>query len=106
MARAYTLTVDTHAVARYATSDELMDALEESGLLDEIVEEMRRLAPDDPDTTRQGANSIDFEIDDSGTFFRISWDKEHFYMYFPEVGTEDAAARPFMRPVADRYNNR
>lgn len=106
MARAYTVTIDLRQVARYATSNELMDAIEASGLLDEIVAEMRRRAPDDPDTTRSGANSIDFEIDDSGTFFRISWDKEHFYMYFPEVGTQDAVARPFMRPVADMYNRR
>lgn len=103
MATAYSVRVDLPAVARFATSDEIMDALEASGILDDIVAEMRRRAPDDPDTTRSGANSIDFEIDDDGTFFRISWDKEHFYMYFPEVGTQDAAPRPFMRPVADRY---
>lgn len=103
MATAYAVKIDLRAVGRFATSDEIMDALEDSGILDDIVAEMRRLAPDDPDTTRSGANSIDFEIDDDGTFFRISWDKEHFYMYFPEVGTEDAAPRPFMRPVADRY---
>lgn len=103
MATAYAVKIDLRAVGRFATSDEIMDALEDSGILDDIVAEMRRLAPDDPDTTRSGANSIDFEIDDDGTFFRISWDKEHFHMYFPEVGTEDAAPRPFMRPVADRY---
>lgn len=105
MASPYRLDINLSDVARFATSDELMDALEESGLLDEIVAEMRRLAPDDPDTSRSGANSIDFELDDSGTFYRVSWDKKHFYMYFPEVGTEDAAPRPFMRPVADRYNS-
>lgn len=102
--RAVTVTVDLRQVARYVTSDEFMDVLEASGILDEIVAEMRRRAPDDPDTSRSGANSIDFEIDDSGTYFRISWDREHFYMYFPEVGTQDAAPRPFMRPVADLYN--
>lgn len=80
-----------------------MDQLEESGLLDEIVAEMRRLAPED---TGEGADSIDFELDESGDFYRVSWDKAHFYMYFPEVGTDDEPARPFMRPVADRYNNR
>lgn len=95
--------IDTGAMARFVRSDELMGALEDSGLLDEIVAEMRRLAPKD---SGEGAASIDWEIDDSGEFFRISWGKDQFYMYFHEVGTLHLAPRSFARPVADRYNNR
>ena len=80
-----------------------MEQLEDLGILDEIIAEMRRLAPKD---TGEGAESIHAELDGSGEFYRISWDRAHFYMYFTEVGTEIQPARPFMRPVADRYNNR
>lgn len=76
--------------------------LESSGLLDRIVADMQRLAPR---LTGKGAESIDFKLDPSGEFYRVSWDEEHFYMYFPEVGTEDEPPQPFMRPVADRYNS-
>lgn len=74
--------------------------LESSGFLDHIVAEMRRLAPKE---TGEGAESIDYELDESGEFWHVSWGKAHFYMYFPEVGTAEEPARPFMRPVADKY---
>ena len=60
--------------------------LESSGFLDEVVAEMRRRAPE---LTGEGAESIDFELDESGEFYHVSWAKEHFYMYFEEVGTEN-----------------
>lgn len=95
--------VDAAAVARFGSDRNLMRDLEDSGLLNEIVAEMRRLAPRN---SGEGADSIDWEIDESGEFFRIAWGKDHFYMYFHEVGTVHLAARPFMRPVADQYNSR
>jgi HK97 gp10 family phage protein len=98
----YTIDFDEKAIAKLATSEAVMDAMAESGNLDEIVAEMRRLAPHD---TNKGAESINWELDESGEFFRISWDKAHFYMYFSEVGTVLVPARPFMRPVADRLKS-
>lgn len=95
------IVVDVAACNRFARSHEVLNQLEDEGLLDEIVAEMRRLAPKD---TGEGAESIHAELDDSGDFYRVSWDEAHFYMYFSEVGTGDEPARPFMRPVADRYN--
>jgi HK97 gp10 family phage protein len=96
------VTVDYAGIGRFESSAELVDMLESSGLLEDIVAEMRALAPDH---TGEGAESIDFELDESGEFYRVSWGKDHFYMYFEEVGTIDIQPHPFMRPVADRYNN-
>jgi HK97 gp10 family phage protein len=93
--------VDVAACKRFARSPAVMEMLDDGGLLDEIVAEMRRLAPKD---TGEGAESIDFELDESGDYYRVSWGKAEFYMYFFEVGTDELAPRPFMRPVADRYN--
>jgi len=98
----YTVAIDWAAVAKLATSEEAVRLIEDSGLPDEIVAEMRRLAPRD---SGEGADSIDWEVDESGEFLRVSWGKAEFYMYFHEVGTEKEPARPFMRPVVDRYNN-
>lgn len=95
--------VDVAACNRYARGRSLLDAIRDEGMLDQIVDEMRRLAPEN---TGKGADSIDYELDESGEFWRISWGKAHFYMYFSEVGTDDEPARPFMRPVADRFNTR
>jgi HK97 gp10 family phage protein len=98
----YTVDIDAAAIAKLATSEAVMAAIAESGELDVIVAEMRRLAPKD---TGKGAESINWELDPSGEFFRVTWDKAHFYMYFFEVGTVLIPARPFARPVADRFKN-
>lgn len=95
--------VDASAVIRFGKDADLLRELEDSGLLDEIVAEMQRQAPRD---TGEGADSIAWELDESGEFFRISWGKDQFYMYFHEVGTIHLAARPFMRPVAGQFNSR
>lgn len=94
--------LDNGAIARFAKQPEVVEMLQSTDLLREIVLEMRRLAPWN---TGKGAESIDFELDSSGEFYRISWDKDHFYMYFHEVGTIEISPHPFMRPVVDRYNN-
>jgi HK97 gp10 family phage protein len=98
----YTINFDEKALAKLATSEAVMEAMAESGELDVIVAEMRRLAPRD---SGKGAESIDWELDESGEFFRISWGKDEFWMYFSEVGTVLQPARPFMRPVADRFKS-
>lgn len=94
--------LDNGAIAKFAKQPEVVEMLESTDLMREIVLEMRRLAPYN---TGKGAESIDFELDESGEFYRISWDEDHFYLYFHEVGTIEIRATPFMRPVVDRYNN-
>ena len=41
------------------------------------------------------------EGDDGEPEVRVGWPKEHFYLYFHEVGTEHEPARPFLRPALD-----
>lgn len=95
--------LDKAAIAKFERSPALLEALHDSGLLQDIVAEMQRRAPKD---TGEGADSIDFELDDNAEFFRITWGKDQFYMAFHEFGTADQPARPFARPVADEYNHR
>lgn len=95
--------LDKEAVARFGKSPEVVAMLESSDLMEEIVAEMRRLAPDE---IREGAESIDFELDESGEFYRISWDQKYFWVWFWETGTLEIRATPFIRPVVDRLNNR
>lgn len=95
--------VDDAAVAAFARDPAVVDMLQSSGFMDDVVREMQRLGSQ---VSQEGADSIDFELDDSGEFFRVSWGTDHFYMYFYEVGTIELAPQPFMRPVVDAYNRR
>ena len=63
-----------------------------------IARMAERLAPK---LSGAGAASIRAEEQDDGTW-RISWDKEHDYMRYPELGTEEMSAQPFLRPAAKR----
>jgi HK97 gp10 family phage protein len=67
---------------------------------DEVVERARHMAPK---RTGAGAASIHKEPrEDSGEVvgYDVSWDTEHDYMRFHELGTEHMPARPFLRPAA------
>ena len=67
---------------------------------DRVAENARRRAPK---RTGAGAASIHAE-EVAGRFggyeFRVSFDPEHYYMLFQEVGTEHQQAQPFLRPAA------
>jgi HK97 gp10 family phage protein len=62
----------------------------------------RRAAVLAPKDTGEGAASIHAEQQSDGTW-RVAWDVEHYYMFFPEFGTEHQFAQPFMRPAADEF---
>lgn len=73
---------------------------------DAVVEDAQarapRGAPPDP-----GAESIHHEkVEEYPPTYRASWDPEHFYMGFNELGTEHQPARPFLRPAADAPSHR
>lgn len=57
-----------------------------------------------PKRTGGGARSVHSEPDPTQPGFRVGWDRQHFYLSFAELGTEDQPARPFARPVADEIN--
>jgi HK97 gp10 family phage protein len=58
-----------------------------------------------PKATGAGAASIRAEarLTDLSPGVAVSWDRDHFYMYFMEKGTRYLAARPFLVPAVDRY---
>lgn len=88
---------------RVLATDPGVRAQMEDEILPAIAARMRERAPKE---TGAGAESIDFELDESGEFYRVTWGKDQFYMYFHEVGTIHLVARPFARPTADEFNSR
>ena len=52
-----------------------------------------------PKLTGEGAASIHEELQADGSW-HVSWDQEHDYMRFQELGTEKMAPNPFLRPAA------
>ena len=64
-----------------------------------IADTAARLAPRD---TGAMADSIHAEEQNDGTW-RVSYDREHFYGVFQELGTEHHGPQPFLRPAAKRY---
>lgn len=103
--------MDRLAVEALAYDDDVDDVLQEAG--EQVAEAAQNLAPAN---TGEGAASIHAEVhrgEDSGAFpstytppdevptAYVSWDQDHYYMLFAEIGTEDQAARPFLRPALD-----
>lgn len=77
-------------------------------ILDKLGEEIAAdAAATAPRATGEGAESITHEVgeDADGAYVRVSWDRDHFYMFFHEVGTSRMSARPFLRPAAKKRRN-
>ena len=43
---------------------------------------------------------MDEDVD--GAFVNVSWDNDHFYMLFHEIGTSKMPPRPFLRPALEK----
>lgn len=90
---------DRAVMEHIAFDEETEDLLEEMG--DLVAEIAHDLAPT---LTGEGADSIHGELDQDSesAFVDISWDQDHFYMGFKELGTEHESATPFLRPALDQ----
>lgn len=90
--------LDPAAIASLAETPEAAEMAQEAG--DVIADRARDLAPK---RTGAGAASIRADVgdDEDGYYADVSWDADHFYMGFAELGTERQAARPFLRPALD-----
>jgi hypothetical protein len=95
--------IDEAAVRAFASDPSVVHELERSGFVQDVVSEMQRLGSR---VSQEGADSIGFELDPSGDFYRVTWGFDEFYMWFFEVGTLEIAPQPFARPTADAYNRR
>lgn len=90
------------AIEKWAGSTDAKRILDKLG--EEIADDATATAPRD---TGAGAASIRHEVDADadGAYVRVSWDRDHFYMFFHEVGTSRLPARPFLRPAAKKRRN-
>jgi len=92
------LNLDSDAIADLMSDEEAQDLAQEVG---DLVAE--RAADNAPKATGGGAASIHAEtdVDDQSAFADVSWDPDHFYLGFHELGTEHQPAQPFLRPALD-----
>jgi HK97 gp10 family phage protein len=108
---------ELQALKFLAEDPEVLDALQDIG--DQVAERARELAPKrvpserDNQQTRKtrpgaGAESIEAQLVNdpiTGTEVRVSWDRQHFYMQYAELGSEHQEATPFLRPAAAPYQD-
>lgn len=90
--------LDTAAVESLGFDADVEDMLLDAG--EAVADTARGLAPE---RTGAGGASIhpELETDDESAYVDVSWDAEHFYMGFAELGTEHQAPTPFLRPALD-----
>jgi HK97 gp10 family phage protein len=93
-----TVRLDDAAIRALGASADVQNALE--SVAGQVANRARTAAPK---ATGEGAASISHEVatDSDGTHVRVSWDIDHFYMLFVEVGTSRMPARPFLRPALE-----
>ena len=97
-----TVRLDQRAIEEWASNEEAEALLDRVGEL--IANDARDAAPK---RTGAMADSITHEIvrDSGGLSVRVSWDSEHFYGIFAELGTSKETARPFLRPAALKHRS-
>lgn len=94
--------LDPAAIAKWAGSTDAKRIL--AALGEQVANDAKANAPRE---SGAGAESIHHEIgeDAEGAYVRVSWDSDHFYMFFHEVGTSRMPARPFLRPAVTKLRN-
>jgi HK97 gp10 family phage protein len=80
----------------------MRDFMQRTG--DAIARDAEAHAPVGHPLSQGGARSIHAEtnLTPKGWRVKISWDRRHYYMRFPETGTKYQHARPFLRPALER----
>lgn len=97
-----TVRLNLRAIEDWASGGDAQRVLRDLG--EQVVSDAQR---DAPKRTGAGAESIHYEIDhdSKGSYVRIGWDKEHWYLIFSELGTSQTTARPFLRPAALKHRS-
>ena len=85
--------LDREAIERLPLAPDVREMLLQEG--ERVARESAARAPK---KTGAGAASIhpEFILDGDIAEVRVAWDREHFYMYFHQVGTRKLPAHPFM----------
>jgi len=94
----FSLDLDEDAIADLASDEDAEELAQEAG--DMVAERAAEFALK---RTGAGADSIhaEVDVDDISAYADVSWDPDHFYMGFHEIGTEHESAKPFLRPGLD-----
>jgi HK97 gp10 family phage protein len=91
------------AIAELGNSHELREYLLRIGA--DIAADARAHGPHRAKNSRHGVETIHPEITnvEGHLAVDVSWDREHYYLRFPEKGTVHQPPRPFLVPAFDRY---
>jgi HK97 gp10 family phage protein len=89
-------TIDELEITRFLRDREARDALFQAAK--EVAAYAANIAPK---ASGEGAASIHPEW--VGDDLEVSWDRDHYYMWFQEHGTVHMPAHPFLEPTLDRY---
>lgn len=94
-----TVVLHQSAINNLAFDSPVKNAVDQLG--EEVAADARQAAPK---RTGEGAQSIRHDVVQGrdGWEARISWDRDHFYMMFAELGTSRQAATPFLRPALQK----
>jgi HK97 gp10 family phage protein len=97
-----TVRLNARAIEDWAAGGDAEALLRNLG--EQVVNDAYR---DAPKRTGEGAASIHYEIehDSRGAVVKVSWDADHWYMMFAELGTSREAARPFLRPAILKHRS-
>ena len=92
--------VDGRAIDSIAGSQDVLEMLLDAA--DPIITRAKAIAPR---RTGEGAASIHGEpvLDGPDWTVRVGWDRDHFYLYFHDRGTEKLAARPILEPALEGF---
>jgi HK97 gp10 family phage protein len=72
----------------------------------QVRDEARRQAPKRTGAGARSIRALVRTMPDGSQEYRVTWDRDHFYMRFSEFGTKNKRARPFLTPAAERFGGR
>lgn len=94
--------LDQAAIAAFAADPAVLRAV--GDVAEDVAVGMRATAP-----KRTGAAAASIHVEpapNAADGFRVSWDRQHFYLGFAETGTRDERARPFIARAVGRLRRR
>lgn len=92
------INLDTLAIAALDADLSMGPMLQAVG--DKVAQRAAVLAPKDTGALAASIHAV-VSRDSDGYRVDVSWDKDHFYGLFVELGTSSQPARPFLRPALD-----
>lgn len=96
-----TVYIDEPALLKLARGKPTRALLRAAG--EAFADELRAVAPKDSGGGAASINVEDGQTPDGDPAVLVGWDAQHYYLLFPEYGTERQREQRFTRTLLDRY---